>query len=268
MDVVELKAAARRTWAAGDYDSMVERIWGVGADLVERVGVAEDDSVLDVACGTGNASIPAALAGAKVTGLDITPELLEGAARRAADAGVEIEWIEGDAEELPFEDESFDVVLSTFGSMFAPRHEVAAAEIVRVLRPGGQFAVTAWTPDGSVGDFFRTVSRFAPEPPPGFQPPPLWGERDHVERIFAGKGIELRFEDAAVAFQYDSVEAAVDEFWEKFGPIVTLRRKLEAEGREQELREALVANFEDHRSEGGGVAYDGEYLITLGRKTA
>jgi SAM-dependent methyltransferase len=259
--------AARATWSAGDYDGIVDYIWSVGGDLVDRVGVEEGDSVLDVACGTGNATIPAAQAGGRATGLDLTPELLEGARRRAAEAGVEIEWIEGDAEALPFEDGSFDVVLSTFGCMFAPRHQVAAAEIARVLRPGGRLGIAAWTPDGNIGEFFRSMSALGPEPPPGFQPPPLWGTREHVEEIFAGNGVELRFEDAAVHFHFDSVAAAADEYWDKFGPVVMLRAMLEPEGRGDELRATLVGTFERSAGpEGDGIGYDGEYLITLGEK--
>jgi ubiquinone/menaquinone biosynthesis C-methylase UbiE len=131
MASTELKERARATWSAGDYDAVVERIWSAGADVVARAGVHAGDEVLDVACGTGNASIRAAATGAKVTGLDLTPELFDGARRRAAKAGVELELVEGDAEDLPFEDESFDVVLSTFGCMFAPDHRRAAEEIAR-----------------------------------------------------------------------------------------------------------------------------------------
>lgn len=134
----EAQQRARATWSAGDFDAIAERIWGVGGDLVSRVGVTPGNRVLDVACGTGNAAIPAAVAGGEVTGLDITPELFEDARRRAGEAGVELELVEGDAQEMPFDDQSFDVVVSTFGCMFAPDHGAAAAEIARVLRPGGR----------------------------------------------------------------------------------------------------------------------------------
>jgi SAM-dependent methyltransferase len=258
---------ARATWSAGDFDAIAERIWSVGSDLVERVGVADGDRVLDVACGTGNAAIPAAVAGGSVTGLDITPELFEDARRRAADAGVEIEWIEGDAEALPFEDGSFDVVLSTFGCMFAPDHAVAAAEIVRVLAPGGRLGIAAWRPEGSIGQFFQTISKHAPPPPEGFQPPPLWGLRDHVTSLFAGTGVELSFEDTVVHRRFDSVEEMVEEYGSKFGPIVILRAALEPEGRWEALESDLTAAFERLTyAEDGGVAFDGEYLITLGEK--
>jgi SAM-dependent methyltransferase len=269
MELTEAKQRARATWSAGDYDSVVDYIWSVGGDLVERVGVEPGDDVLDVACGTGNAAIPAAAAGGKVIGLDLTPELFEDARRRADEAGVEIEWVEGDAEALPYDEESFDVVLSTFGCMFAPSHETAAAEIARVLRPGGRFGIASWRPDGSIGAFFAAMAPFAPEPPPGFQPPVLWGAREHVAEIFDGTGVELRFEDAAVDFRFESLEAAADEYWNNFPPIVMLRRTLEPEGRGDEFRAALQKTFEDsNRSDAGDVAYPGEYLIALGEKRA
>ena len=136
--------------------------------------------VLDVAAGTGNASIPAAQAGAEVTASDLTPELLEAGRRRAEAAGVELEWVEADAENLPFEDESFDVVMSSIGAMFAPHHQEVADELVRVCRPGGTIGLLSWTPEGMIGALFRTMGPFAPPPPPGAQPPPLWGSEEHL----------------------------------------------------------------------------------------
>jgi ubiquinone/menaquinone biosynthesis C-methylase UbiE len=264
---LEQRQRARATWAAGDFDAIAERIWAVGNDLVERVGIGAGETVIDVACGTGNAAIPAALAGARVTGLDITPELFEDARRRAGEAGVEIDWVEGDAEELPYDVASFDVALSTFGCMFAPRHKAAAGEIARVLRPGGRLGIAAWRPEGSIGEFFRTIAAHAPPPPPDFQPPPLWGQREHVEGLFEETGVELRFEDAAAHWHFDSLEEMLDEYATKFGPVVMLRAALEPEGRWEALRDDLAATFERITvPDGDGVAFDGEYLITLGEK--
>lgn len=257
---------ARATWSAGDYDEIASRIWAVGGDLVERVAVAAGERVLDVACGTGNAAIPAAAAGARVSGLDITPELFKAGRRRAAEAKVEIEWVEGDAEELPFEDGSFDVVLSTFGCMFAPRHEVTAAEIARVLRPGGRLGIASWRPDGAIGEFFRTIGAHAPPPPAGFQPPPLWGAPEHVERLFDGTPVELRFEPAAAHFRFESIDEAVEEYGSKFGPIVVLRAAFEPEGRWPALRDDLAALFERVNCAEGGLEFEFEYLIALGDK--
>ncbi len=267
MSDTEQRQRARAVWSAGDYDAIAERIWSVGTDLVQRVRVGTGDRVIDVACGTGNAAIPAAVAGGEVTGLDITPELFEDARRRAAEAGVDVEWVEGDAEELPFEDGSFDVVLSTFGCMFAPNHSAAAAEIARVLRPGGRLGIAAWRPDGAIGKFFQTVAKHAPPPPPGFQPPPLWGVRDHVAELFAGTGVEPTFEDGAAHWRFESIAETVDEYATKFGPVVLVRAALEPEGRWPAFEADLAAVFEElNQAEDGGMEFDGEYLITLGEK--
>ncbi len=162
-ELEQVKQAARAAWGAGDYPSVARRnLWDVGERIVRRVGVAPGEDVLDVACGTGNAAIRAAEAGGRVVGVDLTPKLLEAGERLAAEANVEIDWIEGDAEALPVDDESFDVVLSVFGCMFAPRHDVTAQELARVLRSGGRLGVCAWTPDGYMGEFFRTMGGYMP----------------------------------------------------------------------------------------------------------
>jgi SAM-dependent methyltransferase len=265
----EAQQRARATWSAGDFDAIAERILSVGTDLVDRMQVREGERVLDVACGTGNATIPAAKLGADTVGLDITPELFEDARRHAAESGVEIDWVEGDAEDLPFEDGSFDVVLSTFGNMFAPDHRAAAREIARVVKPGGRFGLACWRPDGTIGRMFATVGKFAPPPPDGFQPPPLWGVRDHVTEVFEGTGVELDFVDRIVEWHFDSVDEVMGEFPEKFGPMVMLRRAIEPEGKWPAFLDELRGYYEDiSRSEDGGIAYEGEYLITMGTKPA
>jgi SAM-dependent methyltransferase len=174
-ELARLKQGARCAWAAGDYPAIAERqLWEVGPRIVQAVKVSPGEDVLDVACGTGNAALRAAQAGGRVVGIDLTPELFDAGRRLAADARVEIEWVQGDAEELPFEDQSFDVVLSTFGCMFAPRHEITAHELARVLRPGGRLGITSWIPDGGMGTFFRTVGAYLPPPSPLAEPPMLW----------------------------------------------------------------------------------------------
>jgi SAM-dependent methyltransferase len=181
----QIKQGARATWAAGDYPAIAQRqLWPVGARVVRRVAVAPGEDVIDVACGTGNAAPRAAAAGGHVVGFDLTPELLQAGRELAAEAQVEIEWLEGNAEALPVPDESFDVAVSVFGCMFAPRHRVAAAELARVLRPGGRLCVTAWTPQGSMGEFFRTIGAYLPRPPPA-EPPLCWGAEDHVRSCCA-----------------------------------------------------------------------------------
>lgn len=267
-DLDQVKSTARATWATGDYAAIAERdLWAVGPLVVERAGVGPGDDVLDVACGTGNAALRAARTGADVVASDITPELLEHGRRLADDAGVDIEWVEADAEALPFADESFDVVLSTFGCMFAPRHDVAAREIARVLRPGGRMAVTAWTPDGAIGEFFATVAKYLPAPPDFVSPPPLWGSEDHVREIFAGTGVDLDFARETVEFRFDSVEDAVDYYSTKFGPVMMARRAIEPEGRWPQLQADMAALFERRTTpDGDELVEPADYLLTLGRK--
>src|SRR3954447_10253869 len=187
-----LKGRHRTMWASGDYRSMVETwLLPIGRRLVEASGIAAGDRVLDVAAGTGNASIPAAQLGARVTASDLTPELLEIGRRRAENAGLDIDWVPAAAERLPFEDESFDVVMSAIGVMFAPHHQQAADELVRVCRPSGTIALLSWTPEGMIGELFRTMGPFAPPPPPGATPPPRWGDPGHVRELL-GDRVALR----------------------------------------------------------------------------
>lgn len=265
-DVVAFKQGNRATWAAGDFDQIAELVWPVGARCVEHAGVRAGDEVLDVACGTGNAATRAALAGGRVTGADLTPELFEAGRRRAAAAGVEIEWVQADAEDLPFPDESFDVVLSTFGCMFAPRHELTAGEIARVLRPGGRISLCNWTPEGWVGEFFRATQAHLPPPPAFASPPLLWGTEDHVRGLFAGSAIDFDFHREGVTFSFDSAEAALEEYATKFGPTVMARAALEPEGRWDALRDDLIALFARDADAGGAVTFDAEYLVVRGTK--
>ncbi|MEA2125879.1 MAG: hypothetical protein QOI80_2661, partial [Solirubrobacteraceae bacterium] len=181
----ELKARHKAMWASGDYPSMVETfLLPLGPRLVQACGIGPGMRVLDVAAGTGNASIPAAQAGAEVTASDLTPELLEAGRRRAEAQGVTLQWAEADAEHLPFEDASFDVVMSSIGAMFAPHHQDVADELVRVCRPGGTVGLLSWTPEGMIGALFRAMGPFAPPPPPGAQPAPLWGSEEHLAGLF------------------------------------------------------------------------------------
>ena len=187
----DLKTRHRVMWASGNYPLMVETfLLPVGQRLVEACPITPGVRVLDVAAGTGNASIPAAQRGAKVIASDLTPALLEAGSRRPDAKGLDIEWVPADAEDLPFEDGSFDIVMSCIGVMFAPFHQVAADELVRVCRPGGTIALLSWTPEGMIGALFRTLKDFAPPPPPGAQSPPLWGSEEHLAGLF-GDRVEL-----------------------------------------------------------------------------
>jgi SAM-dependent methyltransferase len=258
---------ARATWAAGNFHKIARNIWDVGARIVDRVSPREGEDLLDIACGTGNVTVRAAQTGATTVGLDITPELLEVARGVADEAGVEVEWVEGDAEALPFDDASFDIVTSTFGCMFAPRHRVAAAEIGRVLRPGGRVAIAAWTPEGQVGNFFRTVGSHLPPPPADFEPPPLWGDPDHVRQIFEGTGLELSFEQEIIEMRFDSVDETVAEYESDFGPVVMAKAALEPEGKFDALRDDLRDLFQStNEADDGSVLWRPEYVVITGSK--
>lgn len=260
IDLVEQKRVARAMWAAGDYDAVAQReLWPLGERIVERVAVRPGETVLDVACGTGNAAIRAAQADGRVVAVDLTPELLDAGRRRARKAGADIEWIEGDAEALPVADSAFDVVVSTVGVMFAPRHEVAARELVRVLKPGGRLALCNWGVDSVVSKSFRIVARYLPPPPELAAPPWLWGAEDHVRSLFAGSATELAFEHGTLEFRaFETVDADIEFHSTKVGPLVKVRALTEADGRWPSLREELAELF--------GRSASADYLLVLGRK--
>lgn len=264
----EAQEKAKALWSGGDYALIAGRIASASEAALEEVGAGEGTKLLDVACGTGSGSIPAALAGAEVTGLDLTPQLFEVARERAAEAGAEVEWVEGDAQDLPFEDGSFDAVISLFGAMFAPDHAKAASELARVLVPGGKLAVGAWTPEGSFGRMFKTAAAHMPAPPEGFQPPILWGTEDHIKQIFEGTGVELEFKRKAVRIEYASLEECMAENEDTVPPVVAARKALEPEGKWDALRADLEALYEEVDDSGGdALTYDGEYLLTVGTKS-
>lgn len=265
--VVEMKQRARAMWATGDYPTVALTIREVSDRIVRQVGIRPGEDVLDVACGNGNTTIPAAQAGGRVTGVDLTPELLQAGRVAAAAAGVQIDWREGDAEALPFEDAQFDVVLSSFGCMFAPRHEVVAAEIARVLRPGGRLGLCAWTPEGTIGRFFELMSKHLPPPPAFASPPPRWGDPDHVRRLFVGSGIELRFDRAIVEMRFDSVPEMVSFYETNFGPVIAARELLAPTGGWLPLREELAGYLtRETIPDRGGVVWPCEYLMVTGHK--
>jgi SAM-dependent methyltransferase len=258
----DFKQAQRATWEAGDYGALSPYIAHVGELLVDRAGVEDGMRVLDVACGTGNVAFPAARAGAEVTGLDLAPTLLEGGRRKAREAGLEIEWVEGDAEELPFADGAVERVFSTFGHMFAPRHRRVAEEMTRVCAGGGAIATCTWTPEGVVGRMFETTGPYMP-PPPGFASPPiLWGTEDHVREMFGDAATRLAFERHFATVEWDSVDGFADFFMEHFGPMVMARQLLGE--RFAELRAEVVAVWEQaNESDDGRLVLPQEYLLSV-----
>src|SRR3954447_16890291 len=262
----DLKARHRAMWASGDYPSMVETfLLPLGPRLVEACRIAPGMRVLDVGAGTGNASIPAAQRGANVTASDLTPELLETGRRRAEGAGVELEWVEADAERLPFEDASFDAVISSIGAMFAPIHERVADELVRVCRPGGTIGLLSWTPEGMIGALFRTMGPFAPPPPPGAQPPPLWGGEEHV-RDLLGDRVEFRSleRDVLEVTAFTRPRDFGEHFKARYGPTIAARKHAEREGRAEELDAALDRFSDDwNRGTPERARFELEYLTVV-----
>lgn len=265
----ELKARHRAMWASGDYPSMVETfLLPLGPRLVEACGIGAGMTVLDVAAGTGNASLPAAERGARVTASDLTPELLEAGRRRAEAQGLELDWVTADAEQLPFEDGAFDVVMSSIGAMFAPHHQDVADELVRVCRPGGTIGMLNWTPEGMIGALFKTMGPFAPPPPPGAQPPPLWGSEDHVRELFGDRVAwrTLERENLPVTAFHRPREYG-EHFKERYGPTIAARANAAKDGRETQLDDALDAFCDEwNRGSADDAYFEQEYLVVVGTR--
>jgi SAM-dependent methyltransferase len=256
-------------WASGDYPDMVETfLLPLGPRLVEASSIAAGVVVLDVAAGTGNASIPAAKVGARVTASDLTPELLDAGRARAESEGLKLDWVQADAEHLPFEDESFDVVISSIGAMFAPHHQQVADELVRVCRRGGEIGLLSWTPDGLVGALFRTMGPFAPAPPPGAQPPPLWGSEEHIAELF-GEHVDFRLleRDLLEVTAFERPRDFGEHFKARYGPTIAARANAAKTGREAELDAALDDLCDEwNRGTPDSARFEMEYLLTVGTR--
>jgi ubiquinone/menaquinone biosynthesis C-methylase UbiE len=264
IQVDEFKERQRAVWEAGDYTALSGRIAEVGELVVARAGIEPGMTVLDVACGTGNAAIPAARAGARVTALDLAPRLLDQGRAVAEAEGLEIEWVEGDAEELRFDDVSFDRVVSTFGHMFAPRHRRVADEMARVCRDGGAIVTASWTPEGVFGPISAAGARFLPPPPDFASPPALWGTEAHVREMFEGSATGFEFERHVNRIQAESLDAWADLFMTTFPPMVAARSMLGE--RFTELREAIVEIWRDaNEADDGSFRLPQEYLLSVVR---
>jgi SAM-dependent methyltransferase len=240
----------------------------LGPRLVEACGIGPGMRVLDVAAGTGNASIPAAQTGADVTASDLTPEMFDAARRRAEAAGVELEWAEAEAEHLPFGDGSYDVVMSSIGAMFAPHHQDVADELVRVCRPGGTIGLLSWTPEGMIGALFRLMGPFAPPPPPGAQPPPLWGSEEHLSELF-GDRVEIgtlereMLEITAFEHPHDYGQ----HFRDRYGPTIAAQANARRNEREDEFIEAMDQFCDEwNRGTPERARFEKEYFLGVGTR--
>jgi SAM-dependent methyltransferase len=259
VDLTGVKERQRQMWGMADYASVGSRIMLVSELLCEAVDLRGGERVLDVACGNGNTALAASRRFAEVIGVDYQPKLLEQARERARAEGLAVRFDEGDAEHLPFEDDSFDIVLSTCGAMFAPDHQRTADELVRVCRPGGRIGMVNWTPTSWVAAAGKTVGRHLP-PPDGLAPPVLWGDRDHLARLF-GDRVTLEAPTRTFRFGFASAQQHVDYFAENYPPIVAALGQLDADTGEQlrqELRE-LAESF-DVSGGRGGLVLPLEYL--------
>jgi SAM-dependent methyltransferase len=259
----------RAVWSAGDWDKMSQVIAAVGPRLLDTIGVGPGTRLLDIGTGSGGTvAIPAAQRGADVVGSDFIDTWFDAARRRASEAGVEVEWVVADAQDLPFEDASFDVVTSTFGHMFAPNQEAAAAELARVVKPGGTIGFAAWRPMGNIGRFFAAVGSHMPPPPEGFKPPPLWGTEDRVRELLEPHGIELSFSNEVVPFEFADKDDLLELQETSFGPLVTARAVLGDDGWPA-LRDDLRKLFDDvNERTDGSYSANMEYLQTIGRRPA
>jgi ubiquinone/menaquinone biosynthesis C-methylase UbiE len=266
VDLEAVKQVQQKTWSEGDFSMVGDRISIVGEELAEAMEIIPGDRVLDVACGSGNTTIPAARrAWGNTVGLDYVPELLERARERAACERVEIEFVEGDAENLPFDDASFDVVLSSFGVMFAPDHQKAADEMLRVCKPGGQIGMANWVPDSFVGEMFMTTAKHAP-PPPGVKPPILWGTEDHLRELFGEKISSMSVERATVKFSFLSPQHYIEYFRTYFGPMKMAFARVGEDGA-ADLEADLLAMLERHNIAGErAMVAPSEYLRVIAQR--
>jgi len=268
-----LKAKHRAMWALGDYPALAaDLVSGLGPILVEACGVGPGDRVLDVAAGSGNAAIPAALAGASVVASDLTPELFEAGRAEAARRGAQLEWRQADAENLPFADGAFDTILSCLGVMFAPHHQASADELVRVCRPGGTIGLLSWTPEGFIGQLFATMKPYAPPPPPGAQPPPLWGREDHLRSLLGDQVTNVRVRRQSVRVDlFARPEDFRDYFKARYGPTIAAYRAIAADADRTAALDAELAGLARRHgtvSATGSMAMAWEYLLFTARKRA
>lgn len=263
----ELKAKHRAMWALGDYPAVAtDVIPALGPVAVGATGIGPGDHVLDVAAGSGNASIPAAQTGASVVASDLTPELLDTGRQLAAAAGVDLAWEVGDAEALPYGDASFDAVISVVGAMFAPFHQATADELVRVCRPGGRIGLINWTPAGFIGQMFATMKPYAPPPPPGAQPPPLWGDEAHVRSLFGDRLTDVSAQARKLQVDaFSTAEEFRDFFKATYGPTIAVYKAIADDpAKVAALDEALLELGRKHDL--GGGAMEWEYLLFTARR--
>lgn len=263
-----LKTKHRALWASGDYSVVAsEVIPHLGARIVSAAGIGPGQRVLDIAAGSGNAAIPAALTGASVVASDLTPELFAIGRHLAEVRGAQLQWDEADAENLPYADGEFDATVSVVGVMFAPHHQAAADEMLRVTRSGGTVAHISWTPGGFIGQLFATLKPYAPPPPPGASPAPLWGNPDHVNELFGDRVTNVRAEAQQLPItRFATAEEFRDFFKAFYGPTIAVYKNIaEDPAKVAELDAAMVVLGEKFGM-GAGPVSEWEYLLYTATK--
>lgn len=261
-DPSAVTARMQSVWSAGDFAAVGSMIAIVSETLCETVELQAGRDVLDVATGSGNTAIAAARRLTKVTGLDFVPSLLERGRMRASAKGVSVTFVEGDAQSLPFSDDSFDVVLSTFGVMFAPDQMLAASEMLRVLRPGGVIGMSNWVPEGAIDDLFRTTSKHNP-PPPGLTPAVAWGAADRLRELFPGASVSLV--PRTVRIVMPSPAAWLDHFRRYFGPIVKAYEAVGPEGEVALTVDLLALLDRNNTASDGTLVFPQQYVDVVVR---
>ncbi|MDL5350697.1 methyltransferase domain-containing protein [Microbacterium sp. zg-YB36] len=261
-----LKAKQAAMWASGNYPAVVDDVvHSLGGILVDAVDVRPGQRVLDVAAGTGTSAIPSARRGADVVATDLTPELLA-VGRTAADAeGIALTWQTADAEDLPFPDADFDVVISSIGVMFAPHHQLAADELLRVCRPGGTIGVLSWTPNGFIGQLFATMKPYAPPPPAGASPAPLWGSVEHVRELFGDRVEAFVAHQQTLAVDRFAAGAEFRDFFKtNYGPAIAVYRFIADDPEKVAALDADLAALGDRFLADGVMPW--EYLLVTGTR--
>lgn len=259
-DFAQVKSAMKATWMAGDFGQIANYSAHEGDAFVGRLNLSPGTLVLDVACGTGNLAVPAARHGAEVTGVDIAPNLLEQARKRAATEELQIRFEEGDAEELTYPDHSFDVVMSMFGAMFAPRPERVASELLRVCKPGGVITMANWTPEGFVGKTFQLTAKILP-PPPGMAPPVLWGDENTVRQRFGDRVSDLKMTRRKMEFRYPfSPKDTVSFFRKYFGPTQMAFSRLDEPAQADFAAQMELLWSQNNTATDGTTQVENEYL--------
>ncbi len=263
-DLAAVKQKQQQAWASGDFHVVAARIVLAAEHLCDTADLQAGWQVLDVATGSGNAAIAAARLGCEAIGVDYVPSLLERGRERAAAEGLDVALLDGDAEALPFTDKSFDAVISVYGVMFAPDHAKAASELLRVSKPGGTIALASWTPDGFVGELFRTIARHVP-PPAGVSSPMLWGTEAHLRELFSNRITSLQVTERDFTFRFRSAEEFVDFFRTWYGPTLKAFTALDGRDARRALENDLVALARryDRLGTGGAVAIPASYTEAI-----